>query len=50
VVFLLSATGWEKLTCCQPDAVSLVNVALANSWPFALQRLPTWVPVLPVAL
>ena len=34
----------------QPDAVSLVNVALANNWPFALQRLPMWVPVLPVAL
>ena len=44
------ATGDEKLTCCQPDADSPVNVAVASKVPVELQRLPTWVPVAPVAL
>ena len=38
-------TGLEKLTCCQPLAVSLVKVALASKVPEALQRSPMWVPV-----
>ena len=40
------ATG-AKLTCCQPEAVSPVKVAVARRVPVLLQRLPTWVPVLP---
>ena len=44
------ATGLAKVTCCQPEAVSLVNVALASLVPVALHRLPTWVPVFAVAL
>ena len=43
-------TGLANVTCCQPDAVSLVNVAWASSWPLAVHRLPTCVPVLAVAL
>ncbi len=35
------ATGVAKLTCCQPEAVSPVNVADARSVPLLLQRLPT---------
>ena len=31
-------TGLEKLTCCQPLAVSLVNVAVASKVPVALHR------------
>ncbi len=46
----LIVTGWLKLTVCQPEADSLVNVADASSWPLALHRSPTWVPVLVVAL
>ena len=44
------ATGVAKLTCCQPVAVSLLNVAVARSVPEAVQRWPTWVPVLPAPL
>jgi hypothetical protein len=36
-------TGVAKLTCCQPDAVSLVKVALANSVPVLVQ-MDTFVP------
>ena len=43
-------TGVAKLTCCQPEAVSLVKVAGASSVPVLVQRLPTWVPVLVLAL
>ena len=50
MVFLFSGTGWEKFTCCQPEAVSLVKVALASSWPVEVHRLPMWVPVLVLAL
>ena len=45
-----TATGEVKLTDCQPDADSLVNVALASLAPAALHREPTCVPVLPVPL
>ena len=38
------ATGEAKLTCCQPEAVSPLNVADASSVPLALHRLPMWVP------
>ena len=34
----VTATGVEKLTDCQPDADSLVKVALASRWPVELQR------------
>ena len=50
VVFGLMSTGWAKFTCCQPLAVSLVNVAEASSWPLAVHRLPMCVPVLVLAL
>jgi hypothetical protein len=39
------ATGEAKVTCCQPVAVSPVNVALASSVPVLVQRWPTCVPV-----
>ena len=41
----VTATGLEKLTCCQPEAVSPVKVAEASCWPPADQRAPTCVPV-----
>ncbi len=44
------ATGLEKLTCCQPLAVSLVNVAAASWVPLLVHRWPTCVPVLPLPL
>ncbi len=50
VVPAATATAWSKLTSCQPPALSFENVARARSVPSALQRLPTWVPVLPVPL
>lgn len=34
-----------KLTCCQPEVVSFVNVARASNQPPLVHRLPTWVPV-----
>ena len=43
-------TGVAKFTCCQPEAVSLTKVALANNWPLLLHRWPRWVPVLPLPL
>ena len=46
----LIVTGFANVTVCQPEAVSLVNVADARSCPLAVHRLPTWVPVLVVAL
>jgi len=44
------ATGLEKLTCCQPEVVSAVKVALAKRAPPLLQRLPICVPVLAALL
>ena len=44
------ATGVEKVTCCQPLAVSPVKVAVASKVPVLVQRWPTWVPVLPLPL
>ena len=44
------ATGDEKFTCCQPEALSPVKVALASSAPVLLQRFPTCVPVLFIPL
>ena len=44
------ATGVEKFTCCHPEAVSLANVAVARRVPVLVHRLPTWVPVLVLAL
>jgi hypothetical protein len=43
-------TGAEKLTRCQPDAVSPVKVALAIRVPVEDQMCPTWTPVFVVAL
>jgi hypothetical protein len=43
-------TGLAKVTCCQPEAVSPVKVAEASSVPVLVHRLPTWVPVLVLAL
>jgi hypothetical protein len=40
------ATGLEKFTCCQPEEVSFVKVALTSNAPELLHKLPTWVPVL----
>ena len=34
----MTATGVEKLTCCQPLAVSLVNVAVASCCPPLVHR------------
>jgi hypothetical protein len=45
-VFAVIATGLDKFTCCQPEAVSPVKVALANSVPEPFHKLPTCVPVL----
>jgi hypothetical protein len=42
--------GDEKVTCCQPDAVSFVNVALPNKAPDVDQIFPTCVPVFVLAL
>jgi hypothetical protein len=50
VVFAETATGLLKLTCCHPEAVSLVNVALARSVPVSVHRLPMCEPVLVAAL
>jgi hypothetical protein len=49
-VLAVIATGVVKFTCCQPDAVSPVKVAVARRVPVLDQRLPTWVPVLALAL
>jgi len=43
-------TGFAKLTVCQPDAVSFVNVARASSAPLDVHSDPTWVPVFVEAL
>ena len=43
-------TGMAKLACCQPEAVSPVNVTVPSRVPVLLQRLPMWVPVFAAAL
>jgi len=45
VVLAAIATGVEKLACCQPEAVSFLNVTLARSVPPFDQSFPVWVPV-----
>ena len=50
VTFALMATGLVKVTCCQPEAVSLLNVAVASLVPEAVHRFPTCVPVFAVDL
>ena len=42
----LIATGFEKFTCCHPDALSPVKVAVASSVPVLFHRCPRCVPVL----
>ena len=49
-MFAAIGTGCANITCCQPDALSPVNVALASSVPVLVHRLPTCVPVLLDAL
>ena len=49
-MFAEIATGVENDTCCQPVAVSFVNVAEASSVPVLVHRWPTCVPVLPLPL
>ena len=44
------ATGVAKVTCCQPELVSPVKVAVASSVPVLVHRLPMCVPVLAAAL
>ena len=35
----------SSVCCCQPEAVSLVNVTCASCWPVELQIVPMCVPV-----
>ena len=42
----VDGTGLANVTCCQPDAVSFANVAVASSCPVLVHRWPTCVPVL----
>ena len=44
------ATGLAKVACCQPEAVSLLNVTDASFVPEEVHTFPTWVPVLAVLL
>src|SRR5688572_22409263 len=44
------AMGVAKLACCHPDALSPEKVTLPRSAPALVHSLPTWVPVLRVAL
>ncbi len=46
MVLAVIGTGFENETCCQPVAVSLLNVAVASSVPVRVHRWPTCVPVL----
>ena len=46
MVLAVIATGWPNVTCCQPLAVSSLNVAVASSVPVRVHRWPTCVPVL----
>ena len=40
-------TGVANETVCQPDVLSVPNVACASGWvPPTAQSCPTWVPVL----
>jgi hypothetical protein len=50
VVFALIVTGLEKVACCQPEEDSPAKVTVASFVPDAVHRLPTWVPVLVLAL
>ena len=49
-MFAVIAIGVVKLTCCQPEAVSAANVAVASFVPALDHKLATWVPVLAMAL
>jgi hypothetical protein len=44
------ATGVAKFACCQPEAVSPVNVTVPRFPPVLDHRLPTCVPVLAALL
>ncbi len=46
MVFAVIWTGVVRFCCCQPEPLSLVNVASASCWPDAFQRWPMCVPVL----
>jgi hypothetical protein len=49
-VLALIVTGVAKFTCCHPEPVSPVDVAVASKVPVLDQRFPTWVPVLALDL
>ena len=46
----MTATGVAKVACCQPVAVSPVNVTVASRVPAAVHSDPVCVPVLPAPL
>ena len=46
----MTATGVPNFACCQPLAVSLMNVTVASRVPVLLHSDPVWVPVLPLPL
>ncbi len=50
MVSAVTATGVAKVACCQPVAVSLLNVTVASRVPVLLHSDPVWVPVFPVPL
>jgi hypothetical protein len=49
-VFAEMEMGVEKFTCCHPEEVSFVKVALPSNVPVVDQRWATWVPVFIAAL
>ena len=50
MVFAVIGTGVENVACCQPEAVSPVNVTDARSVPVAVHKCPVWVPVFELPL
>ena len=50
MVFAAIWTGVGKVTCCHPEPLSPVNVAVASSVPELDQSEPVWVPVFPAPL
>ena len=46
----MTATGDAKFACCQPLALSLLNVTVASRVPVPFHNDPVWVPVLPLPL
>ena len=46
----LIATGEENVACCQPDAVSPVNVTVARLTPVVDHNVPVCTPASPLVL